>query len=37
MMNTIHSILSAILPFEAYQYGFMKNARISSSREYTDS
>ena len=29
MMNTIHSILSAILPFEAYQYGFMKNAFLA--------
>ena len=28
-MNTIHSILSAILPFEAYQYGFMKNAFLA--------
>ena len=29
MMNTIYSILGAILPFEAYQYNFMRNAFLA--------
>ena len=29
MMDTIYSILGAILPLEAYQYSFMKNAFLA--------
>ena len=29
MMDTIYSILGAVLPLEAYQYSFMKNALLA--------
>ena len=29
MMNTVYSILGTVLPFEAYQYNFMKNAFLA--------